>query len=387
MTVFFVSQTAEKGGAELYLLDLLKHSTEPWSALFFKDGPLVADLRKLGKDARLITKSGHVIQVKRNASLLSIVKALTGILQIVRPLSEMIRGADAVVANSQKALFVCSIASWRAGCPMVWILHDILTDPSFRPMIRRAAVFFANRFADRVVANSAATAEAFIASGGRRDLVRICYNGFSESSFADTPPAATQALRNGFNLDGRPIVGIFGRLVPWKGQHIFLKALSHCPDVQGVLVGSAIHGDNTYEESLVDLSRELGVEDRVRFVGFREDVEAVLAGVDIVVHASTSPEPFGRVIVEAMFAKRPVIAAEGGGVSEIIENGVNGLLVPPGDDTALARAISTLVGDTAARARMAEQGYRDARERFSIGRAVGSVVAVLAEVRRAKVSA
>ena len=137
------------------------------------------------------------------------------------------------------------------------------------------------------------------------------------------------------------------------------------PTSRAFIIGEATPRDVAYREELLNLSQELGITDRVVFTGFRAEVGELIQILQVVVHASIQPEPFGRVIVEAMAMKKPVVASMAGGPVEIIENGRNGLLVPPGDHVQLAAAITGLLADPLAAARIGEQGYRDAKSRFS----------------------
>ena len=189
----------------------------------------------------------------------------------------------------------------------------------------------ANRTVVRVIANSRATAAAFVESGGKSKLVRVVYNGIDPAPFELTTPAELEALEKELGLAEASIVGVFSRLAPWKGQHVLLDALPHLPAVHALLVGDALFGERTYAESLRVRARSLGVADRVHFLGFRKDVPRLMRLSDVVVHTSTAPEPFGRMIVEGMMADKPVVASRAGGATEIIEDKVNGYLVPPGN--------------------------------------------------------
>jgi glycosyltransferase involved in cell wall biosynthesis len=129
---------------------------------------------------------------------------------------------------------------------------------------------------------------------------------------------------------------LIGRISPWKGQHVFLRAaarvLKRFPEARFVIAGAAIFGEEAYEKQLHRLVRELAIADQVDFLGFSTDVPSVIEGLDVVAHASTLPEPFGQVIIEAMASAKPVVATLGGGVTEIIDDNITGLLVPMGDD-------------------------------------------------------
>ena len=169
------------------------------------------------------------------------------------------------------------------------------------------------------------------------------YNGIDPSPFEAVTAAEVDDLRRELGLEGVQVVGAFGRITPWKGQNVLLEALPYLPDVHALVVGEAKSEERTYAEALRQQSKDLGLEDRVHFVGFRRDIPQLMRLSDVVVHTSVAPEPFGRVVVEGMLASRPVVATRGGGVLEIIDDGDNGVLVPPGDPNALAEVLTRLV--------------------------------------------
>ena len=154
-------------------------------------------------------------------------------------------------------------------------------------------------------------------------------------------------------------IGIVGRLAPWKGQDVFLRAFAGAvpePEVRAVVVGSAIFGEEDYATELRELAARLGVADRVEFTGFRQDVLAEFQKLDLLVHASVLTEPFGTVVFEAMAAGLPVIAARSGGVAEYIEHGRHGLLHTPGDSDELGSMLRLAIDDRDLRARLAATG-------------------------------
>jgi glycosyltransferase involved in cell wall biosynthesis len=182
-------------------------------------------------------------------------------------------------------------------------------------------------------------------------------------------PRQVNELRAALGLGDGPVLGVFGRLAPWKGQHVLLDALAELADVpnlQALVVGDALFGEADYAKSLRRKAEALGLGGRVRFLGFRDDVPALMRLADIVVHTSVAPEPFGRVVVEGMLAGRPVVATRGGGVVEIVEDGVTGLLTEPGDARSLAAAVRGLLGDAARRQSIATRGQRFALQHFGV---------------------
>ena len=139
------------------------------------------------------------------------------------------------------------------------------------------------------------------------------------------------------------------------------------PNAHAIIVGEALfEGDEAYAASLRALAPQLGVADRVHFLGFRTDVPSLMNSVDIVCHTSTAAEPFGRVIVEGMLAGRPVVATAAGGALEIVDDGTTGCLVPPGDPDALARCINALIQSPATTQKITENAKLKARRDFSL---------------------
>jgi glycosyltransferase involved in cell wall biosynthesis len=127
-----------------------------------------------------------------------------------------------------------------------------------------------------------------------------------------------------------------------------------------------LFGEDDYAKDLRQQAKALDVADRVHFLAFRPDVPSLMRLSDVVVHTSVAPEPFGRVIVEGMLALKPVVAARAGGAGEIVDDGVSGVLVAPGDANALAAALAGLLANPAKAQALAETGYRMALERFSL---------------------
>ena len=245
-------------------------------------------------------------------------------------------------------------------------MHDILSLDHFSQTNRRIAVTLANARASLVIANSKASQAAFVEAGGRPEITEVVYNGF-EAEFYQRNEDNHHQLKKQLGLDGRFIVGHFSRLSPWKGQHVLIEALGRCPeDVTAVFVGDALFGEQDYVQQLHQRVAELGLEERVRFLGFRSDIVQLMSACDLVAHTSIAPEPFGRVIVEAMLCGRPVVAAEAGGAIELVEPGITGFLVPPGEPILLAEVISSCRNQPEYTAAIARQAQTKASDRFNL---------------------
>ncbi|HBY97256.1 MAG TPA: hypothetical protein DEP84_25510, partial [Chloroflexi bacterium] len=159
--------------------------------------------------------------------------------------------------------------------------------------------------------------------------------------------AGAESMRREFGWDEDVwLVGLVGRVEAWKGQRIFLQALSQLradlPQLRALIVGASSPQSSGYWDELQQMTRDLDLTDIVRFTGYRADTPRVVGALDVLAHCSTTPEPFGRVLIEAGALAKPVVAANAGGVPEIVVDGVTGLLVGPGDPTALATALRGL---------------------------------------------
>jgi glycosyltransferase involved in cell wall biosynthesis len=175
-------------------------------------------------------------------------------------------------------------------------------------------------------------------------------------------------IRHSLGWDHNQIVGIVGRLEPWKGQEVFLRAAACLaeahPQARFAVVGGAILGsEGSYPDDLRRLAVSLGLSDRVHFTGHQADVYPWYDALDVVVHASFD-EPFGLVLVEAMALGKPLVATAAGGPLEIVEDGVSGLLIPPGDPERLAQAVDPVLRDSAL-ASYLSQGAAERAKQFT----------------------
>lgn len=221
-----------------------------------------------------------------------------------------------------------------------------------------------------VVGCSNAVRDTFLERTGAKIRAATIPDVIQSSLFPDDPQVREQQ-RARWNIKPDDIVvGIFGRVIEWKGQREFVQAMllamDEDPRLIGMIVGDASDGTRAYFDEVKALIRESRHASRFVLTGYITEVEAVYSAVDIVVHSSIEPEPNGMVVQEGMAAGRPVIAADAGGPLELIEHGTHGYLIDPMDFRAVSNAIVELARDPALRCRLGAAARQRALERYDI---------------------
>jgi glycosyltransferase involved in cell wall biosynthesis len=379
--VLFLDHVGALGGAELALIDVVRAYRETSTVLLFADGPLRDRLTAEGVRVEIVD-GGDALHAVRRESRWPGVAAASRVLSLAWQIVPVARKHDIIHANSQKAFVVACLAGKLARRPVIWDLNDLLIPEHFSRTNIRLDVLLANHLADRVIANSQASADALVAQGGRREKVRVVYNGISSRAFDAVTDQDVSAARQELGLNGAPVVGVFSRLGEWKGQHVAVNAVARLPGVHLLLVGDALFGEREYAQALREQVAALGLTDRAHFLGFRSDIARLMRLVRVVLHTSTAPEPFGRVIVEGMLAGRPVVATRAGGVEEIIEDGVTGVLVTPGDPVELASAVEELLANSLRTENIASAGRAAAQARFTVDAMVNGMTHHMEAVAR-----
>lgn len=371
--VLYVDHTARLGGGELSLAETIEHldrSRVDPTVLLFSEGPLAERFRSGNVETHVIPLVDEIGSARKDSlgiSSLLRFREIGQALRFARKVSQFMRGGgfDIVHTNSLKSDLIGGVAARWAGLPVVWHVRDRIADDYLPKTVARGFRLAGRVLPHWIIANSDATLATLGTKPGRHMSVVHC--GI---------PAGPEPVHSS-DASPNPLIALVGRIAPWKGQHIFVRAAAAVrqkhPHARFVIVGAPLFGEEPYERAVRSLVRDLDLTDIVKFTGFRADVREVLADVDILVHASTVPEPFGRVIVEGMAAGLPVIATNGGGAAEIIVDGVSGKLVEMNSDVALAHAISRLLDDPALSRQLALAGRKRLEECFTIERSVNQL--------------
>lgn len=301
-------------------------------------GPLVPAVRRAGG---------------RHIALPLLTKDPLGIWRNARRLEALIRaeGVTLVHARSRAPAWSAWLACRRTGTPFVTTYHGVYGEDL--PLKRRYNAVMAR--GEIVIA-----ASHYVAEEVRRrhkvdpSRIRVIPRGVDPLVFDpdSVPPDRIARVAQAMRVpDGMHTVVIPGRLTSWKGQAVLLRAIARLgrPDICCVMVGSD-QGRTRYTRELEALGESLGLGDRVRIIGHVDDMAAALMLSDVVVHASTRAEAFGRVVIEAQAMGRPVVATDLGGPSETVTHRETGWLAKPGDLESLAAALAEVLSlDTEAR--------------------------------------
>jgi glycosyltransferase involved in cell wall biosynthesis len=364
--ILFLDQSGAPGGAELTLLDIVKDSVDHCGVVLFADGEFREVLEEAGARTIVLPLPDTINSFRRESGFAHAFAALPRVPRWILALKRIMADYDVVFANTQKAFVLGAVAARLAGKPFVWSLHDIVSMDHFSLFNRRMMILLANRLSARIIANSQASAASFIAAGGNAAKVGTVPVGIDARGFGVEDAAARQQFRDRLGIGDALLVGSFSRISPWKGQHVLIDAVSKTEGLHALIAGKELFGETEYVRAIHERVRAMGVADRVHFLGFTREVSAALCACDIVVHTSVSPEPFGRVLLEGMLARRPVVATAAGGAMEVIESERSGLLVRPGDSQLLAETLRRLATDPVLRQRLGEEGRRRAETKFSL---------------------
>jgi len=380
--IVFLSPSGELGGAETALLDMLAaiRETRPdWalSMIAASNGPLVAKasayadatampfpiaLARLGEWG---TRGSMATRLSLAAGLLS---ASVPAVSYARRLHQRIRdlNPDIIHSNGLK-MHLLGARVRTSHAKLVWHLHDY---PAARRLTARLLASQTHR-CDAMLANSESVAAEARQRFGSGVPVHTIYNSVDLDRFnpvgprvdldalAGLPPLAPGGIR----------VGLVATFARWKGHAVFLDALVRLRGlarVRGYIVGDSIYQTDASQYSRAQLrahAETLGLGDTVGFTGKVDDVSAVLRALDIAVHASTEPEPFGLAVAEAMASGRPIVVSRAGGAAEIAQGGA--VFHEPGNSAQLAERVRELAGDAARRAALGAEGRETALRLFS----------------------
>jgi glycosyltransferase involved in cell wall biosynthesis len=340
--------------------------------------------RRIPKEHPLLQREGY-----RRAKALRSVRSLLGLgRQVLRLVAEELPGAARIASvirrekpnvvhlgNGVRANFDGVLACWLTRTPCVCHVKGF---EKYSARERWVAPHV-----DALVCMTKAVEEHCARNGVRSRRTYVVYDALDEAAFAPRREPATVRTELGI-ANGAPCVGVIGNIQEWKGQAVLVAAMARVveavPQARGLIIGGVHRAGTAYHEQLQTRIRDLHLDRCLSITGFRSDVADVMNALDIVVHTSVRPEPFGRVILEGMLLGKAVVATAAGGVPELIRDGETGFLVPPDDEARLAERLIPLLQDPTLRQRVGQRAQAWAREHCSLQRHVAAMSAIYEEL-------
>jgi len=364
LRVLFVDSQAELCGTSFALLTMLKNfdraEIQPIYASATPDGgEMPAEVEKLGIPA-LHVAAGRFRQVVRTSL------AVAEFVQLIRS-----HDVDLVFANTGHTLLFVRPAAVATRRPSVWWCHGYVPrEKSGLEPIALAQRMFSGEL---IFANSEFTA-AQLAPDFPAQTIRVIRPAVDLEKFRPDPAAGARVRREEGIPADQPLIGIFGRLQHWKGQHVFLRAAALLAGrgvpFAAVVAGGTLFGiEPEYAGELERLAAAPSLVGRVRFLGNRRNPQDWMNACNVVVHASVEPEPWGLVVAEAMACGRAVLASSAGGPMEMIDHKRTGWLTTPGDEVALAAWLEILLANPALCAELGAAARQHAEAEFDPRRA------------------
>jgi len=368
--VLFFDHTAKMSGGERSLLLILDKidKTRFYPLLVTpEEGPLTREAVSRGIDVTIIGLPTAVIERKRSKtgiifllfSFIALVPAVVKLVLLIRKCS-----IDLVYTNSQKAHLIGLCAGLCAGVPVIWHFRDIVTEAHLRKLMSYSGALFATG----IIAISRAVAAQFTICSRVSGKVMVIHNAIDISDFQKRKRESHADLRKEFHLPEKSvIIASVGQIAEWKGQEYCIYAarelVRRFDNVYFFIIGKPLFKEENYNIHIHTLVKELNLEQRVFFTGFRRDIPALMHEVNFLLHTPVEPEPFGRVLIEAMAAGTPVVAFDNGATAEVLRGNM-GLLVRPLDTRGIIKAISILLKDDDLYANTAKRAQEYVRKYF-----------------------
>lgn len=372
MKILFYNHTGKVSGAErLLLMILAKIDRERFDPTVVC--PEQSSLSHLVSDLGVPVKTVSGLEARFTWRVDQFARYLQSFLQVIRELRARVKTIqpDLIQANSIRAGLVATAATIGLGTRVVWHLHDMLPRHPLSSLIRLFALLSSRT---RMIAVSEAVGRNFSGRLPRavRKRIEVVLNAIDLDSFkldATAKPRIRRELQVG---PAALLFGIVGLITPRKGQlelvRAFGQALIGIPEAILILAGAPLFNrDHEYLEAIERTVDELGIRNKVRILGARTDIGAIMQSLDVLV-VNSKVEPFGLVILEAMASGTPVIATAVDGIPEIVEHDRNGWLVRSGDERLLTQAIIHLGREVELRVRLAEHGKQHVVANFSVDR-------------------
>jgi glycosyltransferase involved in cell wall biosynthesis len=374
--ILVLDHMSKPSGGEIYLLSLLKAINKDKfniKVVLGQNGFLHERLLEEKIDVEVIKLPKELVERRKEQYKKSIFLDLKYFYSYARSISRYIKEnkIDIVYTNSIKADIYGSLAAKMCRVPCIWFMHDRLSAEYFSKGLARMIALFSRLFAKKVICNSESTKRSFVRAGGQGDKAVVVLNGINVNDYTIH-----------HNTSHSKRVVMVGRIAPWKGQKVFIEAarkiLQSRDDVSFYIAGSVLFGEDDYKDEIEQIiADKYKISNRIYICDFVEDIPEFLQEADILVHASIIPEPFGLSVAEGMASGLAVVAAQAGGIVEMIKDNENGLLYAPGNSSQLADRISSLLDNKELMNILGENARKTIEEKFNIEDKVKEIEGVL----------
>lgn len=368
--LLFIHQSAELYGSDKTLLYLVKGVKESGKfnpiVVLPEKGPLKEALEN--EEIELIVSS--VMKLSRSIlKPVNLLKLPFDIVSATRELGKQLGGREIELVHSNTlAVLLGFFYAKRYGIYHIWHVHEIIRKPKLIQEIYR---FLIASFSQKVVYNSKATSHFWSKKIRLKKKSTIILNGLDRTGEKATLDEQHEIRTKFFNaLPQDKVIALIGRINHWKGQGLLVEAFKQLKikhnNLKLIFIGSVYKGQESIEQNLINRIKEYSLEKDVVIVPFQSDIWKFWDSIDIAVVPSLEPEPFGLVAVEAMLAKKPVVASNHGGVAEIVVDGKTGLLFEPNNEHDLFEKLDEMLEDGVRMKEMGEHGFFIATEYFSL---------------------
>ena len=383
INILFVSNISQLGGAERTLLDMLRQLDREKYAPHIATS-ITGQLSSIVSSWNIPVVCLPFMRLKRSFNPFYLARVTENILSVSWRIAKYIREKEISIvhANNDVSMLYAGIAGMLAHTPCIWHCRDF------------SKICYLHRCmatcASRIIAVSQSVAEYLRKNipqlqNQKRKKLAVVLNGIDISTIEAVAGTSSLNFRTAYGVrEDEILICTVGQLVPWKNHQLFLESAEliarEVPSAKFIIVGGDMFNEHhDYVERLHVIASSGGLKGKVIFTGYRDDALCILAQSDILIHTSAR-EPFGRIIVEAMILRKPIVAINSCGPSEIIRSGIDGLLVEPDNPRAITDAVIQLIKDSKLSARLVESAYKRACDFFDIRRMVTQLESIYAEL-------
>ena len=388
MRIIYLNHSGKVSGGEISLLTFFKDLKEKKEIESILACPAKGTLKKKAQSMGLPVMDIEPFEAGFTRNPLSFLGYGVKLLRIARRVASIAKESNAhlIDANSVRAGLIACTSTLFHKTPILVHVRDCVPRNRIGSITRRVIA----RRASRIVANSSYVAHHFAFDGSMFKKIEVVHNPLDLSSF-DPKKVDGNQFKKIFRVNGSyPLLGVIGQISPWKGLADVIRAmpkvLFHFPEARLLVVGepkfdtvSSRYDNVAYFKELKSLVEELNLKKEVIFTGERSDIPGVMKAIDLLILASWE-EPFGRVLIEAMAMEKPVISTNVGGPTEIVKDGVTGVLISPKNPEVIARTVIELASDRKKSEEMGRRGRAEVQRRFNTDTYVTKMFAIYKKI-------